>query len=81
MRIIRRSSEVKCLKDLNNGSLDEKIWETEFDVAEITDGILSKTQSVLGSYLSAAFGYVKNLNLKSKRMNKYSDRGHVSSLN
>ena len=84
LKILRRSFEVKRLKDQNNGSLDEEeiIWDVENgDVAELTDSILSKTQSVLGPYLSTAFGYVKNMHWKWKHMNKYSDHEHVSSRN
>ena len=61
----------------------QKKLDTELDVAELTDGILSQTQSIIGSYLSDAFGYVENINWmkRMKRMKKYSDREHVSNLN
>ena len=36
-------------------------WETAFNsVTELTDSVLSKTQTALGPYLSTAFGLVKN---------------------
>ena len=58
-----KSFGVKQIKGDNGRNLsDMKInWETAFNsVTELTDSVLSKTQTALGPYLSTAFGLVKN---------------------
>ena len=58
--------KVKLMKGQNERTLSEMDISLEAaleNVSEFTEDVLTKTKSILGPYLSTAFGLVKNIKI------------------